>query len=44
MGIEGCRRKAQDKEQWRPIAREAKAHVGLYRQVMIMVLSKNNLL
>jgi hypothetical protein len=29
MGIEGWRRKAQDKHQWRRIAQEAKAHVGL---------------
>jgi hypothetical protein len=29
MEIEGCRRKAQDRDQWRRIAQEAKAHVGL---------------
>jgi hypothetical protein len=29
MGIEGWRRKAQDRDQWRRIAREAKAHEGL---------------
>jgi transcription termination factor 2 len=29
MGIEGWRRKAQDKDQRRRIAQEAKAHVGL---------------
>jgi hypothetical protein len=29
MGIEGWRRKAQDRDQWRRIALEAKAHVGL---------------
>jgi hypothetical protein len=29
MGIEGWRRKAQDRDQWRRIAREAKADVGL---------------
>jgi hypothetical protein len=29
MGIEGRRRKAQDRDQWRRIAQEAKAHVGL---------------
>jgi transcription termination factor 2 len=29
MGIEGLRRKAQDRDQWRRIAQEAKAHVGL---------------
>jgi hypothetical protein len=29
MGIEGWRRKAQDRDQWRRIAQEAKAHVGL---------------
>jgi hypothetical protein len=29
MGIEGWRRKAQDRDQWRRIAQKAKAHVGL---------------
>jgi hypothetical protein len=29
MRIEGWRRKAQDRDQWRRIAQEAKAHVGL---------------
>jgi hypothetical protein len=29
MGIEGWRRKAQDRDQWRRIAQGAKAHVGL---------------
>jgi hypothetical protein len=29
MEIEGWRRKAQDRDQWRRIAQEAKAHVGL---------------
>jgi hypothetical protein len=29
MGIEGWRRNAQDRDQWRQIAQEAKAHVGL---------------
>jgi hypothetical protein len=29
MGIEGWRRKAQDRDQWRRIAQEAMAHVGL---------------
>jgi hypothetical protein len=29
MGIEGWRRKAQDRDQWRRTAQEAKAHVGL---------------
>jgi hypothetical protein len=29
MGIEGWRREAQDRDQWRRIAQEAKAHVGL---------------
>jgi hypothetical protein len=29
MGIEGWRKKAQDRDQWRRIAQEAKAHVGL---------------
>jgi hypothetical protein len=29
MGIEGRRRKAQDRDQWRRIAKEAKAHEGL---------------
>jgi hypothetical protein len=29
MRIEGWRSKAQDRDQWRRIAQEAKAHVGL---------------
>jgi hypothetical protein len=29
MGTEGWRRKAQDRDQWRRIAQEAKADVGL---------------
>jgi hypothetical protein len=29
MGIEGWRRKAQDRDQWKRIAQEAKGHVGL---------------
>jgi hypothetical protein len=29
MGIEGWRRKAQDRDLWRRIAQEAKAHAGL---------------
>jgi hypothetical protein len=29
MGIEGWRRKAQDRDQWRRIAQEANTHVGL---------------
>jgi hypothetical protein len=29
MGVEGWRGKAQDRDQWRRIAQEAKAHVGL---------------
>jgi ABC-type antimicrobial peptide transport system permease subunit len=37
MGIEGWRRKAQDRDQWRRIAQEAKAYVGLYRLVMMMM-------
>jgi ABC-type antimicrobial peptide transport system permease subunit len=36
MGIEGWRRKALNRDQWRQIAQEAKAHVGLYCQVMMM--------
>jgi hypothetical protein len=36
MGIEGWRRKAQDRDQWRRIALEVKAYEGLYSQVMIM--------
>jgi hypothetical protein len=38
MGIEGWRRKAQDRDQWRRIAQEAKAHVGLLRQVVVVVV------
>jgi hypothetical protein len=34
MGIEGWRRKAQDRDQWRRIAQEAKAHEGLYSQLV----------
>jgi hypothetical protein len=37
--IEGWRRKAQDRDQWRRIAQEAKAHLGLQRQVMMMTVS-----
>ena len=37
MGIEGWRRKALDRDQWRRIAQEVKAHVGLLRQVMMMM-------
>jgi hypothetical protein len=29
MGIEGWRRKDQDRDQWRRMAREAKAHIEL---------------
>jgi hypothetical protein len=29
MGIEGWRRKSQDRDQWRRIAQEAKAHLRL---------------
>jgi hypothetical protein len=29
MGIEGCRGKVQDRDSWRRIAQEAKAHEGL---------------
>jgi hypothetical protein len=29
MGIEGRRRKAHDRDQWRRIAQEAKAYIGL---------------
>jgi hypothetical protein len=41
MGIEGWRRKPQDRDQWRRIAQEAKAHVGLLRQVMVMAMKLN---
>jgi hypothetical protein len=43
MGIEGWRRKAQDRDQWRRIAQEAKAHVGLVRQMMMMMMNTRNL-
>jgi hypothetical protein len=39
MGIEKWRRKAQDRDQWRQIAQEAKAHIGLKCQVMVMMMS-----
>jgi hypothetical protein len=39
MGIEEWRRKAQDRDQWRRIAQEVKAHVGLYSQVMMMTVT-----
>jgi hypothetical protein len=29
MGIEGWRRKAPDRDKWRQIAQEDKAHIGL---------------
>jgi hypothetical protein len=38
MGIEGWRRKAQDRDQWRRTAQEAKAHVGLQRQVVVKMM------
>jgi hypothetical protein len=43
MGIEGWRRKAQDRDQWRRIAQEAKAHEGLPRQVMMKNKSNEKL-
>jgi hypothetical protein len=39
MGIEGWRRKAQDRDQWRRIAQEAKAYEGLYSQVVVVDVS-----
>jgi hypothetical protein len=38
MGIEGRRRKAQDRDLWRRIAQEAKAHKGLQSQVVMVVV------
>ena len=35
MGIEVWRVKAQDRDLWRRIAQEAKAHEGLYSQVVV---------
>jgi hypothetical protein len=37
---EGWRRKAQDRDLWRRIAEEAKAHEGLYSQVVVVQDSK----
>jgi hypothetical protein len=36
MGIEGWRRKAQDRDLWKRMAQEAKAHEGLYSQVVVV--------
>jgi transcription termination factor 2 len=43
MGIEGWRRKAQDRDLWRRIAQEAKAHEGLYSQVVVICATRINL-
>jgi hypothetical protein len=36
--LAGWRRKAQDRDQWRRIAQEAKAQEGLQRQVVMMMM------
>jgi hypothetical protein len=43
MGIEGWRRKAQGRVLWRRIAQEAKAHEGLYNQVMVVVVVQDHM-
>ena len=37
-GIEGCRDNAQDRDLWMRKAQEAKAHEGLYSQVVVETL------
>jgi hypothetical protein len=40
MVVEGWRWKAQDRDLWRQIAQEAKAHEWLYSQVVVVVTHK----